>query len=353
MVMKKLAEKILQQMSDIVYVCDLDKNVVYLNKAAEEIIGKPATEVLGKKCYQIFCDENQSCKEACPADQALAEKQAIFQKERKIKIPSGEIKEMSVSISMLYGEKNSDQVVGAIVIMQDLSRLQKTEQEKIRMMIELEREVRKRKEAADAYRQAFDQLKTTINSLPDLLFEIDAEGRYYDFHAAHPDILYVSPDVFMGKTVEETLPPEASKIIMRAIKEAAETGRHTGSVYSLEFEGQPRWFELMISSKGDPKTSEGRLIALVRDVTDRQTYQDQLEKTVRELEDAINEVNTLSGLLPICSYCKSIRNDEGYWQRLEEYIGSHSEAEFSHSICSACLEEVFPEVAAQKKDRGN
>lgn len=69
---------------------------------------------------------------------------------------------------------------------------------------------------------------------------------------------------------------------------------------------------------------------------------EELEKTVADLKKALSQVRQLSGLLPICSYCKQIRDDKGYWNQLEDYIQSHSEAEFSHSICRECAEKHFP-----------
>lgn len=71
------------------------------------------------------------------------------------------------------------------------------------------------------------------------------------------------------------------------------------------------------------------------------TLQQNLEQRVRELQAALDMVKQLSGLLPICSYCKRIRRDEGeYWQQLEAYLSEHSEAEFSHSVCPQCLERA-------------
>jgi len=69
---------------------------------------------------------------------------------------------------------------------------------------------------------------------------------------------------------------------------------------------------------------------------------EELEKTVADLKKALSQVRQLSGLLPICSYCKQIRDDKGYWNQLEDYIQSHSEAQFSHSICRKCAEKHFP-----------
>jgi hypothetical protein len=66
-------------------------------------------------------------------------------------------------------------------------------------------------------------------------------------------------------------------------------------------------------------------------------------KLIIELQDALAQVKTLSGLLPICSWCKQIRDDRGYWNQIESYIKEHTEAEFSHGICPACAKKHYPE----------
>ena len=67
-------------------------------------------------------------------------------------------------------------------------------------------------------------------------------------------------------------------------------------------------------------------------------------KVIAELQEALAEVKTLSGLLPICATCKKIRDDQGYWNQIEAYIGEHSEAEFSHGICPGCAKKLYPEI---------
>jgi signal transduction histidine kinase len=78
-----------------------------------------------------------------------------------------------------------------------------------------------------------------------------------------------------------------------------------------------------------------------------QQYQDNLEdlveKRTAQLQAALKEVKKLSGFLPICSSCKKIRDDKGYWNQIESYIRDHSEAEFSHSICPGCVKKLYPE----------
>jgi DNA-binding response OmpR family regulator len=73
--------------------------------------------------------------------------------------------------------------------------------------------------------------------------------------------------------------------------------------------------------------------------------QGALAQRVRELEEALSRVKTLQGLLPICSYCKKIRDDRNYWQQVEGYISDHSQAQFSHGICPECYAQfVQPEL---------
>lgn len=68
----------------------------------------------------------------------------------------------------------------------------------------------------------------------------------------------------------------------------------------------------------------------------------ELRRTSAELADALTEIKTLHGLLPICSHCKGIRNDAGYWQSVEIYVRDHTEADFSHSVCPDCLKVHHP-----------
>jgi PAS domain S-box-containing protein len=82
--------------------------------------------------------------------------------------------------------------------------------------------------------------------------------------------------------------------------------------------------------------------AAVLDVTGRHRAEVERERLIQELQTALTHVKTLSGLLPICAHCKKIRNDQGYWEQIESYIDSHSDATFSHGICAECLHKYYP-----------
>jgi two-component system sensor histidine kinase EvgS len=83
---------------------------------------------------------------------------------------------------------------------------------------------------------------------------------------------------------------------------------------------------------------------LERQIADRKLAERERDLLVAELKDALANVKRLSGLLPICSNCKKIRDDKGYWNQLESYIQEHSDAKFSHSICRECARKLYPEL---------
>jgi hypothetical protein len=84
-------------------------------------------------------------------------------------------------------------------------------------------------------------------------------------------------------------------------------------------------------------TVYGVVISLIKADLDERT------RLVAELQKALSEVKQLSGFLPICASCKRIRDDRGYWNQIESYISSHSEAQFSHGICPECVRKLYPE----------
>ena len=81
----------------------------------------------------------------------------------------------------------------------------------------------------------------------------------------------------------------------------------------------------------------------IADITARKQAEQERERLVAEREKALEEIKILGGLLPICMSCKKIRDDTGYWNQIETYIRSHSQAEFSHSLCPECAHKLYPE----------
>ncbi|MCU0411487.1 MAG: hypothetical protein MUF82_03005, partial [Bacteroidetes bacterium] len=85
-------------------------------------------------------------------------------------------------------------------------------------------------------------------------------------------------------------------------------------------------------------------IVIVMDISERRKNQRERENLIANLEEALANVKTLRGLIPICSSCKKIRDDRGYWNFLEQYIMQHSEAVISHGLCPECAKRLYPGV---------
>ena len=87
----------------------------------------------------------------------------------------------------------------------------------------------------------------------------------------------------------------------------------------------------------------GRMASFI-DITRRKAIEADREKLIQKLQDALDKIKTLRGIIPICASCKKIRDDEGYWNEIESYIKKHSEADFSHGICPECARKLYPQL---------
>ena len=86
------------------------------------------------------------------------------------------------------------------------------------------------------------------------------------------------------------------------------------------------------------------VILLNKEIEERKQVEEKREKLLKEVQEALTKVKTLSGMLPICASCKKIRDDKGYWTQIEEYVRDHSEAEFTHGICPECAKKLYPDL---------
>jgi PAS domain S-box-containing protein len=124
-------------------------------------------------------------------------------------------------------------------------------------------------------------------------------------------------------------------------------GEEVGTIEVCYLEEQEDEYE------GPFLAEERKLLNNVADLlgrsAERKQAEEERERLILELREALSKVKTLSGLLPICASCKKIRNDKGYWEQMEVYIRDHSEADFSHSICPECAERLYPEYHTKKQ----
>ena len=183
----------------------------------------------------------------------------------------------------------------------------------------------------------------------DLLCQLDFNGYFKRLNPAWERTLGWSRAELMSRPFVEFVHPDDRERTLGQNARVREGGQ------ALEFEnrylckdGSFRW--LLWNAAAD---ADGRVIySVARDVTERKRAEEEREELVRELQAALAEVRTLQAILPICSYCRRVRDDENYWQSVEEYVSQHTDTRFSHGICPSCFErEVEPEFDAPKTQR--
>jgi hypothetical protein len=98
--------------------------------------------------------------------------------------------------------------------------------------------------------------------------------------------------------------------------------------------------------------TSGGYLGIFRDISDQKKHEQERERLIAELKKTLTEIKTLHGLIPICAWCKSVRSDTGYWQTVEQYVRSHSDASFSHGVCPTCAQKFKDDIfrAGQKPE---
>jgi PAS domain S-box-containing protein len=134
-----------------------------------------------------------------------------------------------------------------------------------------------------------------------------------------------------------------------AVAEWTKTGKWQGELTARRADGST--FPVEISSKVF-LTSDGEEmnVMIIRDITQRKRAEEERERLVLELKEALSQIKTLHGILNICSYCHKIRNDKGNWEQMELYIRDRSEADFSHGMCPECLAKHYPDLTTKMID---
>jgi len=196
------------------------------------------------------------------------------------------------------------------------------------------RDITQRKRAEEEYRTI---LRTTMDGF----WIADIQGRFLDVNDAYCHLIGYSRDELLTMRISDVEAIERPEETAQRIQRIMETG---GTRFETRHRCKDgRMIDLEVSVNY-AKIGDGRLYVFLRDITERKRMEEEREKLIRELQDALANIKTLRGLLPICSYCKKIRDDKGYWNRIESYIQDHSGAEFTHGMCPECLKNLYPDL---------
>jgi PAS domain S-box-containing protein len=170
-----------------------------------------------------------------------------------------------------------------------------------------------------------------IDDIADSMIVVDAGGRIVDANKAARGLLGPIQTV-IGASIGDH--PELRKIL------AGDDGQARAGELCFLSDGTLRYFDARVSRiRGRGDVSMGSII-LLRDVTDTHLYMEEKNRLIDELTRAAREIKTLEGIIPICMYCKKIRDDAGYWHQVEQFVGARSNAQFSHGMCPECQKKL-------------
>jgi len=309
----------LTHVSDGFILAGEDEVVTVANPAADRIFGV-APGALRGRCLLDFLDEDQTrLIRQKTAERKAGQRDAY---ELRIRRPSGEVRYVWVTA---IPELDSDLgFQGAAGLFRDLTGRKRTE-------LALSR-------SEARFRKLVDEAPVAVALL--------REGRFLHASASWVTLFGFTELRDLGERTlldlvhtEEASALATSPLLCPCGSEdqAAFTYRalrRDGGVFLVATE--VRWLEL----EDGPAA-----LAFFRDITEERRVEAEREALIRDLRKALDEVQVLSGLLPVCSYCRKVRDDQGYWSRFEAYLEARTQASCSHGICPDCLREHFPEIA--------
>jgi PAS domain S-box-containing protein len=326
---RTLLRTLIDNLPDYIYIKDTIGRFIVGNNAVVRSFGFSSEEnLIGKTDYDLFPEKI--------ADQYRIFEQEIIQSGKGIYDfegpaidPSKKEKERWVSTTKvpLWGAQGK--VIGTMGIGRDITERKRME-EALR-------------ETADKFRFIFENAYDGISIFEETYDRkqrrlIDCNKRYAEM---------------AGRSREELLQVGTTIDIAKPLSE----DHHESNKENVVFSGSFSWIrpdgkDNVIEYAAVPIKVQGKTITIGidRDITERKRIEEERERLIKDLQQALTDVKTLSGLLPICANCKQIRDDKGFWMQVELYIQEHSQAQFSHGICPDCMKKLYPNILLGEND---
>ena len=218
----------------------------------------------------------------------------------------------------------------------------------IHAVIEMAMVKHKAKKILEESRAKFESM---FQGNPEPSVYIDNNFKIVDVNPRFTEYFFYTKEEVKGKFIDDLIVPEESKM------EAKDLNVKTllSYVYYDTLRKRKDGVLVPVSISAAPIMIKGKAagsFVIYKDISKRKKAETEREKVITDLKQALEKVKTLSGLIPICSHCKKIRDDSGYWQKVEEYISQYSDVDFSHSICPDCLKKYYPKQYEKMKEKG-
>lgn len=317
---------IVESSKDAIVGMSLEGLIVSWNPGAEHIFGHSFEEVIGRPisilAHPDHPDEIPALLEQLRRGDHLKDFETLRAKKTNLSI--------HVAISLSPIKSSLGTIIGASMIARDID---------------------ERKRAEETLRETQEQTRMIVDTAFEAFVAMNAAGVITDWNPQATATFGWTREQAIGKPlVEMIIPLRYREAHLRGLNRFLTTGE--GPVLNRRIEitalhrtGREFPVELTISPL---RRGKGFIFnAFIHDISERKKAEAERENLIQELQAALANVKALSGLLPICASCKKIKDDQGYWQQVETYIGHHTAAEFTHGLCPECTQRYWEGVRKQ------
>ena len=213
-------------------------------------------------------------------------------------------------------------------------------------------------ERDQALRKSEGDYRFLADNSADIIWRLDSSRRITFISPADEKLRGFPREEVLGKRLIDLMPKEDAERLTKINDERLvqeKTGIRTGLASFEAAMYCKNGDTICVEVLSSPVRDENGIIigshGVARDIRRRKKIEEEREILIKELQQALAEIKSLSGMLPICSSCKKIRDDKGYWNQLEQYISEHTDAMFSHSYCPECAEKIYEEISTTQAVR--
>ncbi len=194
---------------------------------------------------------------------------------------------------------------------------------------------------AEALRRSEERYRRIVDTAQEGIWVIDKSGRTLFVNKRMAEMLRAPEGEIVGRSMGDFADEEIRSEIPGILERRRAGVREQYDVRLQRADGSDLWAIVSATPLYDENGRHVGAMGMLTDISERKRLEKEREGLIVELRGALANVKTLSGLLPICASCKNIRDDQGYWKRIETYISDHSMAEFTHSLCPDCIRKLY------------
>lgn len=212
------------------------------------------------------------------------------------------------------------------------------------------KDIARREKTESALLESEARYRMLFESAGDAIFMLDAEGRdagrIVDANRAAAEMHGYSVEELLDLRISDLDAPDAAQKVPARMRRLLKGEWLKEEITHLRKDGT--MFPVEINAGLLELGHHRYVLAFDRDITVRKAAEEEREKLIVRLREALEKIKTLRGLLPMCAWCKKIRDDKGYWKKVEDYVKEHSDATFTHGICPDCLKKISPETYKER-----